>query len=329
MAANSITYRPVETSRPVAPTVSRVRTIRPAPRVVNNAEPIVTVTPVEGKAMGQPIGAQSVIAAGDGQAQYIPVPIMTQPPITRMPQPPQAPNPVAPKQPAPDQWTNAFTPPPSNQPPMPMPTYGGYPRGMPMPYPGNGPQMGYGPMNQQANFNRMMPPGMYPQNAMGPQMPSGFVPPQMSGYFPGRGMMPTGYYGPMQPIPNAPMNAQPSMPAVQIDQHISTLKNALYPSHREMAVIYLSGCSAQHCPQVVGALVMAAKDDPAATVRAAAVSGLVKMGANTPEVVVVLTHLRNDNDPRVRQEVDQALARMMPGQASDQSGVQPAHSMQR
>jgi hypothetical protein len=259
------------------------------------ADPFVPGQPLDRNLQRVPVGVQSVLAAGDGQAQYIPVPIMTQPPVARMPQPPSpVRQPAGMPAPPSDEFVNAFSPPQGASPPqMPMPGNGMFPQG-PM-------AMGYGRMP--------MPP--MPMMPMGPTGPA---------------MMPTGFHGPIRTAPTGPQAA-----AGQIDQQLATLKNALYPSHREMAVINLSDYSARYFPQVVRALVTAAKDDPAPTVRAACVSGLMKMQANSPEVVGVLSHLRNDGDPRVRQEVDQALAVLAPGQApaAEMPNVQPAQAEQR
>ena len=52
------------------------------------------------------------------------------------------------------------------------------------------------------------------------------------------------------------------------------------------------------------------QQDPAATVRAACVYTLARMKAASEPVVNLFYTLRSDNDPRVRQEADQALARM-------------------
>jgi hypothetical protein len=264
--------------------------------------------PLDGRVQRVPAGMQSVVAAADGQVQYMPVPIMTQPPVARMP---QAPNPVGqqpgmPGMPPADQFVNAFTPPQQqSQPPMPMAGYGMYPQGM-MP-------MGYGPPMYRAP---------YPPYAMVPQMANG-------------PMVPMGYSGPMPAMPYAPA-ARPAMPMIpqatsgHVEQQVATLKNALYPSHREMAAMHLAGYNALYYPQVVRALATSAKDDPAPTVRVACVNGLAKMQANSPEVVGMLNQLRNDGDPRVRQEVDQALARLAPGLApmSEPSNVQPAQATQ-
>jgi hypothetical protein len=259
-----------------------VQTVQPQ---TVQATPAETVVPLDRTVRRIPGGMQSVVAAGEGQAQYIPVPIMTAPPMTRIVVPP---NPVREPNSLPnEQFVNAFTPPP--MPNQVMTPWGMDPR----------PRMPSGYPNPMAN---------------GPMIPMGAMPPAMMQ----SPMMPPGYRGQMSM----------SMPVDPTAQHLAMLKNALYPSHREIAAMQLSAFSAQQYPHAVRALLTAAKDDPAATVRAACVNGLMKMQVQSPELVAVLHQLRGDADPRVHQEVEQALARLAPGlpQATEQPVVQPARA---
>jgi hypothetical protein len=57
-------------------------------------------------------------------------------------------------------------------------------------------------------------------------------------------------------------------------------------------------------------LLQAARQDPAATVRAGCVYSLSHMNAATEPVMTTLQSLQNDPDPRVRHEVQQAYGRM-------------------
>jgi hypothetical protein len=110
---------------------------------------------------------------------------------------------------------------------------------------------------------------------------------------------------PLQTVQLSEVPVTPTAPdASQIEV---TLRSGLLPSHREMAAEYLSGLDRQQEPTVVPALALAASEDPAATVRAACVHCLVKMKANTPEIVGVLMSLKADPDLRVRREAHQAL----------------------
>jgi hypothetical protein len=113
--------------------------------------------------------------------------------------------------------------------------------------------------------------------------------------------MPPGY-GPM-PMPPA------AMPSAS-GQLLATLRNAVLPSEREMAVEQLSRCDWRQEPEVVGALLHGAKSDPAATVRASCVRTLARMKVNTVPVVTAVRALESDKDVRVQQEVKQALAAM-------------------
>jgi hypothetical protein len=193
--------------------------------------------------------------------------------------------------------------------------------------------------------------GAYPQ-AAGPMMPSmphngAAMPlvqnpyqhtaqPMMPAYPYGQGyqpIAPAGYYSPPQgyqrPAGQGMVYAGPSIPGAvnelpgQADpqQLLSMLRTSLYPSQREWAAEKLATLDWRAYPQVVQALIQAAKEDPAATVRAGCVRSLVHMNANTVPVVAAISSLQHDTDARVRGEVEQALARF--GPAPDPA-VQPA-----
>jgi len=89
---------------------------------------------------------------------------------------------------------------------------------------------------------------------------------------------------------------------------LSALNNSLYPDQREHAASQLASVDGKSHPQAVQALVTAARKDSAPTVRANCVRALAKMQVNTPAVVDALQALRNDSDPRVRNEANIALA---------------------
>jgi hypothetical protein len=78
-------------------------------------------------------------------------------------------------------------------------------------------------------------------------------------------------------------------------------------------------------PAVVQALVLAAREDPAATVRAGCVRVLVRMKAATPAVITALQGMKDDQDERVRKEVAAALPALdaIAAKHTD-SAVQPA-----
>src|SRR5204863_8787790 len=131
-------------------------------------------------------------------------------------------------------------------------------------------------------------------------------------------MMPAAYPMPMQPMmPLQPMMGcanpardRPGMPCggtMSVQQHLVTLQSSLSPAQREVAVMHLAECDWRGNPQIVPALLTYAKDDPAATVRTACVTGLMRMNAGGDAVTQTLSQLRSDSDPRVRQAGDQAM----------------------
>ncbi len=176
--------------------------------------------------------------------------------------------------------------------------------------------------------------------AVGPDVvvPVGPVP---QGVYPGG--MPAGPPVMVQPMPMqpvvvtpSPMYHVPAVPVVMTDAQMPAgvpgvaelmmmLKDSLYPSQREWAADKLSATDWRLNPQVADALAAAAKDDPAATVRAGCVRGLVKMKANTASVLGALEALKADADPRVQKEVGQALAALFAAPTPD---VRPAGAVE-
>jgi hypothetical protein len=230
------------------------------------------------------------------------------------------PNQMMPQNPAMQAGTPNFTP--TNYQPNPMaqgyPVTPGYPpnpstmmqQGMPNPYyyaPQGAapPQPGYSPQGYpmaQVNF---------PQNYQGPQPPNPFgnqgqqqMPPQ---------------YQPQQYQP-APMS-QPStnsaterhmVPGANADasQFMQVLRESPYPAQREWASNTLSTFDWRSHPEIVQLLLQVAQQDPTPTVRASCIFSLGRMNAASEPVIAILNTLRADGDPRVRQEVEQALYRM-------------------
>jgi hypothetical protein len=108
---------------------------------------------------------------------------------------------------------------------------------------------------------------------------------------------------------------------------IQTLRDSIYPSQREFAAESLAKIDWRTHPQVFDALLSAAREDPAPTVRSCCVRCLSSMNVNSSLMVMTLQGLKNDTDPRVRTEVDQALAKMAP--QSDKGAVQPVSGIRR
>ncbi len=109
---------------------------------------------------------------------------------------------------------------------------------------------------------------------------------------------------------------------------MAALASAPYPSHREMAAEQLAAIDWRCQPVVLEALVASAKNDPAATVRAGCVRALVKMKANTPEVVAAIRSLKDDKDEHVRQEVAQVLPSLGVTPLTGDSTVRPVGATQ-
>jgi hypothetical protein len=125
---------------------------------------------------------------------------------------------------------------------------------------------------------------------------------------------------PLMSVPPSPMPAPVVAAAPEsVPQSLATLKDALCPSQREMAAEHLAELNWRVQPQVVESLMKAAKEDPAATVRAACVRALAHMQVNTAEVVAAMRDLKTDRDPHVRQEAEEAL-----GALGQDSGVRQA-----
>jgi hypothetical protein len=314
-------------------------------------------TPAESPAAAPPnspsmVGTQSVVSSGG--TQYVPVPIVTVPDYRHPPQPPQANVPQAPQlnlqvngnafgqqvpvTPPPEgsgQPINAFSSMQPAQAPAapegpPQNAFGNMPMGQPMGQPMMPPQ--YGPAPQRT----MLPPGPYT-----PLPSPGFHQPYPTP--PGMPMAPAGYQmlPPQAPVAPAinPVSYQaamvsrpaPTMPASNstgVDpatlQLVQQLRDSFLPSEREMAAVKLSKLDWKANEPVVQALVSSASQDPAATVRASCVRSLAKMKCNTMPVVAALQNLKGDADPRVQQEVEQALAMLAPGVTGGQGLSAPS-----
>jgi hypothetical protein len=243
-------------------------------------------------------------------------------------QPTYSPNPMMARSPAPGYA-------PMGQGPMPMYGYnpmaqGMYPAGpygMPVgmyPYP-------YGPMAMPQVPGRGTVPYVY----QGPQPPNPFAGPMPYGYPPGYGRAPVAQgWGMGQPRnvamdrPAIPAGMSPNQWAVNnsVLDMVSVLKTSTYPSQREWAANNLASPEWREHPAVVPALVIAARDDPAPTVRSGCVHNLARMGVTAEPVLATLRQLKNDADPRVRVEAERALTRLSidprPGPRAEPNAVQ-------
>jgi hypothetical protein len=107
-----------------------------------------------------------------------------------------------------------------------------------------------------------------------------------------------------QEPPGAKPASAPPVDTRDTRELTATLQDHLLPSRREMAAEGLSAMDWQTHPEVVSALVQAAREDPAATVRAACVRCLARMNVRTDPVMSALQALKADPDPRVRHELE-------------------------
>ena len=268
-----------------------------------------------------PPGTQSVVEAGviaKGPVQYVPVPIVTMPDMSR---PPRAPQPFGEQNGAmanaygspskalgPNMTTNdesmvnAFTSLPSRE--MVAQASNAFTDGAST----AGPQPVM-PAAAQPMYPRS-PYGMMAQAA--PAMPSTAMTPQ--------GVMPVGY--------QAPMSSDPRMVQSAAEQQmLAALHGSLFPSQREWAAEGLATLDWRIHPEIVQALVTAAREDPAPTVRVACLHDLTKMQVSTMLVVEAVQKCMGDQDPRVRQEAEQALAILHPATPHDsRSSLQPVGS---
>lgn len=279
-----------------------------APRAI-----LMPAAPMVGKGK-IPLGAGSVLAAGD--VQFVPVPMMT------MPEPGYAQTAQAPQAPQLNRQyaANAFDR--NAMPPAPPPMMGELAANA------------FGaavPVEMMAEGD-YVPPG-YVGTAYGqllPAMPSG--PAVQPGFYgPPRGQVaPAGYYVmPPSPAMQRPMIMPPNPfnGAVDVQAVLDQLRDSMLPSQREWAADKLAELDWKKVPQVVDALVQAAKIDPATSVRASCIHCLARMSAATPPVIALLQSAKFDSDPRVQHEATEALARLAPGQMPTppiDPAVQPA-----
>jgi hypothetical protein len=257
---------------------------------------------------GQPLpaGMQSVVAAG-GDASgvtYIPVPVVTIPDVSHPPITPTGPQTQVPRAPQlfgqAGQSANAFQP--VNKALGPTPTT--YDPGLVNAFTAM-------PSNEQvakaSNAFNAPEPGSFAslptQMARpGPAPYAGNAAVMTAQTMPGQGLMPVGYQTALLPQGQAAS-------AMTCDQMLSMMRDSFYPSHREWAAESMAATVDWRAnPKVVDALLTSARGDPAASVRAACVRCLVKMNVNTVPAVTTIQALKADPDPRVRQEVEKAMA---------------------
>ncbi len=341
---DSTGLKPEIVKLPPAPTARTNDPLASPERLIPNDDkfkPKAVLGPVMGDRLpdmaprGLPVGTQSVLAARSGlqgPVTFVPVPTVTVPQPNHPPMPPA---PMMPDAPQLNAYVNAFTPPPAPKTPM-QAGASGMPQWM-QPHPAvMQQQMMQQQLMQQQMYQQQMlmaqgympnPHMMPPAQAMPSQGPmsngarhyTGPMPPNPFGTSP---MMPAGYvpapYGPMMPAPVQPMQpvsyqqvpTQQAAVTQHVEQLIKAMRESPYPSQREMAAHSLTSFEWRAHPQIVPAMLATASQDPASSVRAGCINCLGRMGAAIEPVFGTLHSMRNDIDPRVRQEVEQAFGRL-------------------
>ncbi|MFM7149677.1 MAG: HEAT repeat domain-containing protein, partial [Gemmataceae bacterium] len=159
---------------------------------------------------------------------------------------------------------------------------------------GGMPGMAAAMQGYQYPVNQPMPVAGYMAN------PGAYAPPAMAGY----GIATVGYNGGGVP---AGVAMASDMSNGLVGGCLLTLRQSILPSEREKAAETLCQVNWKSDPQIVPALVMAAKSDPAPMVRVSCVRALGHMKANSAPTVEAIKTLKTDSDPRVRQAVEQVL----------------------
>jgi hypothetical protein len=168
----------------------------------------------------------------------------------------------------------------------------------------------------------------YPSNYQGPMPPNPVIGSNLPAMYPQPMMLPAMHiqnYG--NPAMDRPGMAPTGQGTGNVTHLLGLLRDSISPAEREMAALNLTNQDWRSHPEVVQGLVSSARQDPAATVRASCVRTLAVQNIATESVLTTLNALKNDPDPRVRQEVEQALVRLNGGQASVTTpALQPAAS---
>jgi hypothetical protein len=268
---------------------------------------------------GVPPASAGILPNGPTSAPPMLPGIMQGPPpqglvLKNAPQPPRAPytpppgpaSPMAPDTGVPDAMANAFTLSGTRR-PIPA-DFGGTPQepnGFDPPVQMDGtPPRAYG-QAMPGMYRPSLPPGVPMQNMTTSAATPRIVNPLMSV----PATPPHGQYAAAAAAPAAPAG---------VPQLLAALKDSLRPSEREAAAERLSELDWRVQPLVVEQLMKAAREDPAATVRAACVHALAQMKITTPGALALVRDLKSDRDPRVRQEAEEALS------ALGDSGIQQA-----
>ena len=168
------------------------------------------------------------------------------------------------------------------------------------------PQMAMPSSGPMTNFSRHYAGPSAPNPfATNPMMQTGYAPASYPPQMPMHAMMPqpAAYPQPTMPMPQQGVTQQ-------VEQMIKVLRESPYPAQRAWAAQSLTTFEWRANPQIVPMLLQSATQDPVANVRAGCVNSLSRMNAAVEPVFGALHTLRNDIDPTVRQEVEQAFMKL-------------------
>jgi hypothetical protein len=304
--SSAATVKPVATPAVVASSTTTLQPVATPAAPLAKANASTTLVPV-------PLGAQSVIQAGapgPGEVRYVPVPMVTIPDVRHAPAPPMT-NPaqvygtsgnVA--SPSGYAQANAFTPRASS--PVLAQTANAFgPMGPAMPS-SPSPSMLAGTGTVASGGYTVA--SNYPANAS--VITAGYQGAGLPNQMTAAAYHPTGYQGSLPISALSPVQPTPD----SLHQMEITLRDSLYPSQRELAAQAMATVDWHSHPTVVQQLTKAAKEDPAATVRATCVRCLANMNVNTGPVLTVVRGLKKDSDPRVRQEAERAVSILAAGE---------------
>jgi hypothetical protein len=238
-------------------------------------------------AQAQPVGMQSVAAAG-GAPAALPVAVVSIPPVRHL-QPSEPPaKPAVPR--VPEHMANAFSP------PVVTPAAPATPPAAPVIPPA-------APRQPEHMANAFAPPVVVPA-----QRPTAPAAPAMAKAQPRAPIPAEVAQASYQAVSDRPPPGVIGLSTNRTSELLTTLKDSLLPSQREWAAEGLAKADGKANPGVVVALIAAAQSDPAVRVRTCCIRSLAQMRVGTPEVKTALEALKADADVRVREEAEQALA---------------------
>jgi hypothetical protein len=118
------------------------------------------------------------------------------------------------------------------------------------------------------------------------------------------------------PNPTAARNQEQHMGSHDVRLALLMLDEAYFAEQRVAAAESLATADWTACPLVVPALLKAAREDKAPTVRVACIRCIGRLNANTVPVIRALHEIRKDSDPVVAREAEQILVRFVQNQVT-------------